>query len=163
MTTALAETAQPPTRADFEKIEAAMLRCEPGDHGTRHHFADGVYVRECVIGAGVIALGHEHKTAHFNFVLEGEGELLYQGTVQHVKAPCFFIAEPGVRKLLRVRKAMRWFNVHPNPAEQREVNEIETRLIQRSDTFNEFTKTMTAAEVQRHMEGKPLAPQEIST
>lgn len=121
----------------LERLEAAMLEAPQIPLGFRHHFAPGVYAREMIAPAGCDVLGHAHKTACLNIVLEGiaivrEGET---GPERIVKAGDVFVSAPGVRKLGRVVSDLRFLNVHPNPSDTRDLAALEAAFVEPSETF----------------------------
>jgi hypothetical protein len=65
----------------------------------KHHFAPGVYVRECFIPAGVAFTGRVHKRAHLAMITMGE--VVFASTTDetmHAMAPYTFYTEPGTKR-----------------------------------------------------------------
>jgi hypothetical protein len=137
------------TLADIEKLEGALFPYgEPVE--IKHTFSPGVYVREAKFPAGMIAIGHEHKTEHVNMILKGSFSVLENGVVRQVVAPCTFVSGPGVRKVALFHEETLWANVHPNPTNETEQDKLENIFIVKSETWkrhqlsHEEMKNLTA-------------------
>ena len=89
-----------PTLSDLEQLEAVMLQRPQVAAPVTNLFAPGLYWRELAIPAGCLALGHTHKTEHFNVLLAGRVLVLCEGRVTELVAPQVFVSPPGVRKLV---------------------------------------------------------------
>lgn len=112
-----------PGRRDIERLEESLLQLEQADVPLVHRFSDGAYVREVFMRAGLLVIGHEHKTRHFNIVLTGKAMVMMDGVVQRIEAPAIFESEPGVRKVLYILEDMRWATLHVTPERSLEVLE----------------------------------------
>lgn len=128
----------------LEKLEGAMLR-----EGTIkvecpvvHGFAPGIYVRECMIPAGTLAIGHSHRTEHLNMMLKGRMSLLMDGKVKQIGAPLVFMSSPGTRKVAYVHEDALFLTIHPTS--ETDIPKLEELLIEKSDTFNLHQATLEA-------------------
>jgi len=98
-----------------------------------HYFAPGVYVREMFIPAGTIAVGHIHKTAHICSVIMGEIAFLKMDrSVDFMQAPNTFLAAAG-RKIVYTIKDTIVQNIHPNPDDLTDQDELEELLIEKGE------------------------------
>ena len=117
--------------AAFARIEAELLDL-PGAQwdppSLRHLFAPGVYIREIVMHAGSYVLGAQHRTEHFNVVLQGRADVFSDGAWHTVTAPCTFASGVDVRKFLLVHEDMLWQTVHANPDNETDIKKLEERL-----------------------------------
>lgn len=114
-----ADTA-PFTPEMLDRLEAAMLELPQIEVPVTHHFCAGLYIREGIMQAGGIYLGHVHREQHLCVVLSGRMLLFNPDRTQkEICGPCVFIGEPG-RKLVAVTHDVLMQNVHPTadwPAE----------------------------------------------
>jgi hypothetical protein len=133
------------TLADIEKLEGALLPLGE-DIPIKHTFAPGIYVREGFFRAGIVAIGHQHKTEHVNIVLKGSFSVLEDGAVRQVVAPCIFVSKPGIRKVAFFHEDTIWTNIHPNPENKTEQEDLEKIFITKSDTWLNFHVPVTAGE-----------------
>ncbi len=121
------------TPAEIERAEGRILQLPQVDLPLIHRFAPGVYLRTVVMPAGSVIIGHEHTTEHFNIVLSGRAEVLFDGRVETVKAGDIFTSGAGVRKVLHVLETCTWATIHPT--EETDLEKIESKLIRKSDTW----------------------------
>lgn len=130
--------AQPVDR--IEVVEAKLLHLPQRECPVVHKFAPGVYMREILMPRNTFVIGHQHKTKHFNIVLTGRAIVMMDGVVNHVTAPCTFVSEPGVRKVLYIIEPMRWATCHVT--ESTDLTEIEEQVIEKSPTYKAHMEDM---------------------
>jgi hypothetical protein len=121
-----------------ERIEAELLRLPQVEVPLQHRFAPGIYLREVVMPAGTIVIGHQHKTEHFNIVLSGRALVSMNGVTREIVAPCILKSEVGVRKILYIREEMRWATIHPT--DETDVAKLEDSLIVKSSAWLDYSK-----------------------
>lgn len=121
------------TDIDIPALEVAMLKGEQVDCPLVHHFAPGVYMREAHLPAGTFAMGHEHKTEHFNILLRGRVRVLCGDTVKEISAPHVFVSQAGERKVVYVLEAADWINIHPT--NEVDLDKLAIELIKPSAEF----------------------------
>jgi len=138
----------PPER--IEQVEAKLLPLPQVDCPLVHHFAPGVYMREVLMPRGTFVIGHQHKTKHFNIVLTGRAAVMMDGKLHHIIAPCIFVSEPGVRKVLYIFETMRWATTHPT--DLTELKDLEDALITKSESFQAFEDMKKLKELVEHKE-----------
>lgn len=126
--------------ARLEQIESKLLHYPQVEVPLTHRFAPGVYLREVMMPAGSLIVGHEHKTRHFNIVLTGKATVMMDGVLREIEAPCTFVSEPGVRKVLYIHEDMRWQTVHPT--EETDVPTLEKQLVVHSQSFRQHAKEL---------------------
>lgn len=119
--------------AQIEAAEAELLKRPQVPYELTHRFAPGVYLRGVVIPAGCEVTGAEHTTDHFNILQRGRVLVLCGDTVTELRAPCVFIAEAGVRKVVRTLEETEWLNIHPT--EETDISKIEAAFVKYSETF----------------------------
>ena len=117
----------------IEQVEERLLDFPQLEMPLTHRFAPGVYLREIFMPAGSIVIGHRHKTEHFNLVLTGRLNVMINGVVEHLTAPCVFKSGVDVRKVLFIIEDTRWVTVHPT--DETDLGKLEDLLIIKSPTF----------------------------
>lgn len=105
-----------------------------------HTFAPGVYVREAHVKAGMIGIGHEHKTKNVNVVVKGRLKIIAGDEVIELVAPCVFVAEPGVRKVAHFLEDTIYLNVLHNPTDETDLSKLEDLFVVKSPTFLKHEK-----------------------
>jgi hypothetical protein len=116
----------------IEQLEGAALNLPQVDCSEEHFFAPGLYIRQITIPAGVLVVGHEHKTEHVNIMLKGRVTIATAEGVATLVAPITFIAPPG-RKVAIAHEETVWQNVHAT--EERDLAKIEDAFIRKSETW----------------------------
>lgn len=132
--------ALPSTNEEIERAEAALLGMDeseflPVECPLVHRFAPGIYMRQITMFAGLKVIGHRHLFAHLNVVTEGRALVNMNGTVTEIVAPCIFVSEPGVRKILQIEETMVFCTIHPNPDDETAIEVLESRYIEKSATY----------------------------
>jgi|688.fasta_scaffold172748_3 quercetin dioxygenase-like cupin family protein len=117
----------------IEDLEGRMLREEQVGCPVTHHFAPGVYVRECRMPAGSIVVGHMHSTDHASIMVAGKARVLVDGQVRQLVAPCVVHAKANTRKVAYIEEDVVWMNVHPT--DETNIEQLEAMLIVKSETF----------------------------
>jgi quercetin dioxygenase-like cupin family protein len=123
----------------IEKVEAlqeAMLQME-GDNiakgntemfPLKHSFSHGVYIREMFMEADSVVIGKLHKYSHTWFLLKGELFISTDQGNDHYIAPCYVNAPAGTKRIIYAAEDSIFVNVHPNPDNITDIDELEDRL-----------------------------------
>lgn len=123
------------TPAELEKLESHMLELPQVECPVVHHFGPGVYIREVTLPAGTFAVGHAQRHEHLNIMLTGSVAVLGDdGEVKVLRAPMIFVGQPG-RKVGVVLETCIWQNVYPNPDDKRDVDALEAKWLDKSNTW----------------------------
>ena len=125
---------------DIERVMGTELL--QVDCPLKHHFSEGVYVREITMPTGSLILGHEHTTTHLNMISKGACILVDVDTEESIviQAPYTFESKAGLRKLLYITEECVWSTVHINKDNITSIEELESMLIIESNTFKEIAK-----------------------
>jgi len=100
-----------------------------------HHFSPGIYIREIFMPAGMLVIGAQHKTRHFNVILKGRARVFMDGKVHEIQAPCTIESGVDVRKVLLILEDMTWQTIHANPDDEKDVDVLENRLATFSERY----------------------------
>ena len=104
-----------------------------------NYFAPGIYVREMVIPADTIAIGHNHLTEHICTIVHGKIAFLRMDrSVHYYEAPATFIAGKG-RKIVYAMTDTVVQNVHPNPDNLTDQQELEKLFIDKTVCLEDHT------------------------
>ena len=96
-----------------------------------HRFAPGIYLREIFMPANMIVIGMIHKTEHFNVLLKGCCDIVHaDGSRERLTAPMTFVSGAGVQKVLHILEDTVWQTIHLNPAESRDIDQLEHDLVE---------------------------------
>ena len=116
-------------RDKIVRLEAAMLEMPQLDIPILHHFAPGVYMREMRAPEGATITGLIHKTEHYCILAQGEMTVSTDDGVRRICAPAIVKAKPGTKRVAYCHSDVVWINVHPNPDDDTDVEEIAQRLV----------------------------------
>ena len=102
----------PITPEMLDRLEVEMLKLPQIDVDVTHHLQAGLYVREGILPAGGIYLGHFHREEHLCVVLSGRMLLIHFDRSQtEICGPQAFWGKPG-RKLVIVTHDVLMQNIH---------------------------------------------------
>jgi hypothetical protein len=111
--TAAGEVAVAITPEMLDRLEAELLAFPQIEVPIKHTFCNGLYIREGVLPAGGLILGHSHKEQHHCVVLSGKLLIFnFDRTVTEINGPASFIGEPGRKLGLSVTEVVMQ-NIHP--------------------------------------------------
>ena len=139
-----------PCHLDFyDVVEEALLKVPVAtrDCGElTHHFSDGIYLRTVRMKPGTLAIGHRHKTRHFNLLLKGTVTITSSdGMAATLTAPVGFESGPGVRKIAFAHTEVELCSVHPNPDNCVDVAILENRFVTKTKASVAFEKRKAIA------------------
>ena len=112
------------------QLEAAIIdQLEPVDldKHTKHHFSDGIYLRELFIPAGVVVTGKIHRSRHLTIIVSGTVRITTDHGVKEITGPAVFDSEPGIKKAAYAVTDVVLMN--PHPTESTDLKEIEHKFI----------------------------------
>jgi len=94
----------------------------------RHYFATGVYLREITIPKGVTLTGRIHVTNHYCILSQGEVLVYDAGKTTRIKAPATVLSTFGAKRAIHAIEEAVWTNVHTNPNNIVDLDELERIL-----------------------------------
>jgi hypothetical protein len=106
-----------------------LLNFEQAEIPVFHHFSLGAYERECHLPAHTYVIGKVHRHAHINIISKGRVLLATPTGFQLLTAPCQFINEVGVKRVLYVLEDTVWTTVHKNSSNTQDLAKIEADVI----------------------------------
>ncbi len=105
----------------------------------KHSFADGIYVREIFIPAGIVLAGKIHKHEHPNFLMSGEVEVITEfGGKETLVGPLSMISKAGTKRIVCTKTDTVWITVHCNPTNTQDLTKLENEII--ADSYNDFER-----------------------
>lgn len=97
---------------NFDALVQTCFHQEQVEAQVIHRFGPGIYIREALLPAGSLIIGHTHKTEHTNIMIKGRLLILHaDGTTSELVAPACFTAKPG-RKIAVILEDVIWQNVY---------------------------------------------------
>ena len=104
----------------------------------KHTFADGIYVRQMSMEQGSSVIGAIHNHLHVWFLLVGNISVATEGFVEEYVAPCYVVATPGTKRVIYANEDSIFVNVHKNPSNTENIQELENELVSRN--YKEYEK-----------------------
>ena len=95
----------------------------------KHSFADGVYVRQMDMKQGSAVVGAIHKHLHVWFLLTGDITVATEDTTEDYIAPCYVVSTPGVKRVILANKDSIFVNIHKNPSNTQDIDELEKEIV----------------------------------
>src|SRR5271154_4123611 len=87
---------------DYDKkvdaIEKICLKLPQVECSVTHKFGPGIYIREVLMPAGSLIIGHHHNESHMNIFVKGRLTMIYEGSHKEMKAPLSYVSGPGRKK-----------------------------------------------------------------
>lgn len=100
-----------------------------------HSFAEGLYVREIRVPACNLVVTKTFKQTHATFLMSGEVSILSEEGVKDISAPCHFITNAGVKRVILCRTDVVWVTVHGNKDNEKDIDKIESFVIDEKDSL----------------------------
>ena len=101
-------------------------------------FSDQLYMRKMYMPKESMVVSAMHHTEHFWFLLKGKIIVNTQGEEIEHTAPCYEKSLKGAKRLILALKDSLFINIHKNPTNTRDMEEIEKSLY--SITIEEYNK-----------------------
>ncbi len=115
---------------DFEGTIAEHPDAQVGDCcPLKHTFADGMYIREITMPAGMFISSKIHKTSHPYFITKGDVTVVTEDGPVRIKAPYSGITPAGTKRALFTHEETVWTTIHLNPDNTEDLEVIEGRVI----------------------------------
>ena len=93
-----------------------------------HSFSEGVYVREMAMAKGGIVIGKIHNRSHTWFLMKGRLLIATEDRTVEYEAPTYVNASAGSKRVIQALEDSVFINVHPNPDNIKDTNELERIL-----------------------------------
>ena len=115
----------------------AMVRVQQKLHAPlTHDFADQLYIRRMDMVSGSVVVGAIHNHKHVWFLLTGKLSIYSNNKLEDYVAPCYVVSEPGTKRLIYAHEQSIFVNVHKNPSNTKNIEELEKEIV--SFTEEEF-------------------------
>lgn len=115
-------------RAEIEMLKLPQVSCP-----VNHYFGPGIYIREVLLAAGILAIGHHQKTEHINVMIKGRVIMVNDdgSTIERV-APLTYVGKPG-RKAGYILEDVVWQNIYAT--NERDIEKLESMFLDKSPAF----------------------------
>ncbi len=93
-----------------------------------HSFSEGGYIREMSMLEGGIVIGKIHNKSHTWFLMKGKLKIANEDGVVTYSAPTYVNAKSGAKRVIIALEDSVFVNIHPNPDNIRDIEELERIL-----------------------------------
>tara|TARA_R110000772_G_scaffold164646_2_gene276099 strand:+ start:164 stop:607 length:444 start_codon:yes stop_codon:yes gene_type:complete len=101
-----------------------------------HSFSDGVYIREMSIREGGVIIGKIHNRSHTWFLMKGKLKIANEDGTTTYSAPTYVNANSGAKRVIVALEDSVFVNVHPNPNNITDTDELERILT--CETYTQY-------------------------
>jgi quercetin dioxygenase-like cupin family protein len=106
-----------------------------------HSFSEGIYTREIFIKKGMIAIGKIHKHEHTFFLMKGKLQMSTEKGLIEMEAPTYGVSPSGTKRVVYALEDCVFVNVHPNPENINDIEELEKRMVVSNfEEYNEYKR-----------------------
>lgn len=120
-------------KINADALALVMLEYPQAECQVTHHFGPGIYIRTVSFKPGDAIIGHDHKTPHTVMVLGGRVVMLGDTPkeIDATQGPVMFVG--GLEKKAAVCiESCNWVNIFPNPDDERDIETLEARYLEKS-------------------------------
>ena len=93
-----------------------------------HSFSEGVYIREMAMVKGGMVIGKIHNRSHTWFLMKGRLLIATENDTVEYEAPAYVNAPAGSKRVIQALEDSVFINVHPNPDNIKDTDELERIL-----------------------------------
>ena len=104
----------------------------------KHTFADGIYIRQMEMRKDSVVVGAIHNHLHVWFLLTGHITVTTESSTEDYIAPCYVVSTPGVKRVIYANEESIFVNVHKNPTNTKNLDELEAEIV--SINYKEYEK-----------------------
>lgn len=124
----------PEHKSKADRLEAAMLNMPQLAIVTNHYFGPGIYMREVIMPAGAVVVGHKHTGESMNDFVRGK-MLIFEddGQTREISAPMVFTNQAG-RKAAYIIEEVVWRNIYATT--ETDLEKLEQMYIEKSDQWS---------------------------
>lgn len=124
-------------QATIDELTRTVLKLPQADCPVAHYFGPGTYIRQVTFPAGIFAIGHKQRFEQMNIFVQGRVAMIQpDGTTKEMVAPMIFMGPPG-QKMGVILETVTWLNVYPNPDDERDIDILEERFLDRDGPWTE--------------------------
>ena len=102
----------------------------------KHSFADGIYIRQMGMDKNSVVIGAIHNHLHAWFLLTGKITVITENSEEDFIAPCYVVSTPGVKRVIYAVEESIFVNVHKNPTNTQDLDELEAEIV--SKNYKEY-------------------------
>jgi quercetin dioxygenase-like cupin family protein len=130
------ETVTSLERQMLESEDPLIVKGNSDSFPLTHSFSDGIYIREMSMLEGGIVIGKIHNRSHTWFLMKGKIKIANEDGVVTYSAPTYVNANSGAKRVIVALEDSVFVNVHPNPDNITDTDELERILT--CETYTQY-------------------------
>ena len=130
------ETVMSLERQMLESEDPLVVKGNSDSFPLTHSFSDGIYIREMSMLEGGIVIGKIHNRSHTWFLMKGKIKIANEDGVVTYSAPTYVNANSGAKRVIVALEDSVFVNVHPNPDNITDTDELERILT--CETYTQY-------------------------
>jgi|TARA_R110000772_G_scaffold85579_2_gene179688 quercetin dioxygenase-like cupin family protein len=130
------ETVMSLERQMLESEDPLIVKGNSDSFPLTHSFSDGIYIREMSMLEGGIVIGKIHNRSHTWFLMKGKIKIANEDGVVTYSAPTYVNANSGAKRVIVALEDSVFVNVHPNPDNITDTDELERILT--CETYTQY-------------------------
>lgn len=123
-------------RQMLESEDPLIVKGNSDSFPLTHSFSDGIYIREMSMLEGGIVIGKIHNRSHTWFLMKGKIKIANEDGVVTYSAPTYVNANSGAKRVIVALEDSVFVNVHPNPDNITDTDELERILT--CETYTQY-------------------------
>ncbi len=128
----------PEKRVAIQRLQAEIAALPQYECTVRHYFADGLYVREIHIPAGVVIVGYTHRQDCISVMVQGVLAIHDGGEAVMLQAPKTVPCAKGTKKAGLAIEYTIYLDCYSVPDNERDLDRLAARLF--CDTYEQFVE-----------------------
>lgn len=131
------------TQKNIDQLTRTMLVLPQAHCPVAHYFGPQIYIRQVIFPAGVLAIGHKQRFEQMNIFISGRIAMIERnGSLKEIRAPMTFMGPAG-QKMGIIIETTTWLNVYPNPDDERDIDVLEAKWLDKSGPWTEKKESDT--------------------
>ena len=130
------ETVTSLERQMLESEDPLIVKGNSDSFPLTHSFSDGIYIREMSMLEGGIVIGKIHNRSHTWFLMKGKIKIANEDGVVTYSAPTYVNANSGAKRVIVALEDSVFVNVHQNPDNITDTDELERILT--CETYTQY-------------------------
>ena len=101
-----------------------------------HSFSEGIYIREMSMLKDGVVIGKIHNRSHTWFLMKGKIRIANEDGIVTYSAPTYVNASSGAKRVIIALEDSVFVNIHPNPDNTTDTDELERILT--CETYTQY-------------------------
>lgn len=133
--TNLAESKNLPSYEKIMELQNSMIDIQCEQPIPTHFFAEGMYLRELTVPAGMLMVGKIHRHEHFLIVTKGKAIVVSEFSRDMVEPGHISVSKPMSKRVVLAIEDTQFITIHLNEKNSKDLEEIEKYVIIKDEDY----------------------------